>query len=252
MYRKYDKLKIATAIKIYSNGHIPQEVEAQIEKIKSFFDNPTKSELIKLLTRDESIINTDSKILLVNSINCAINWTSIKGFVKNHTLLSSLFDNIDIKPIYTLEQAKAIASYIVTKSKNTTIYSELQVRDVELFLKNEGYEYILSKSGFSDIQYSLSDAGADGMFKYKDKEILIYLRYGSSSGGAQNDRYRETFKTAKSHPDKYFLFVMDGPEACLEYNVAKKCLQDVEYPNAIWSTVKLLSFIDFDSMSFIE
>ena len=163
-----------------------------------------------------------------------------------------MFDNIDIKPIYTLDQAKAIASYIVTKSKNTNIYSELQANDVELFLKNEGYEYTLSKNGFSDIQYSFSEAGADGIFKYKEKEILIYLRYGSSSGGAQNDRYRETFKTAKNNPNKNFLFIMDGPEACLEYNVATKCLKDVEYPNAIWSTVKLLSFIDFDNMKFID
>lgn len=250
MYRYYNKEEIAKTIRIYYDGNIPKELELKVSKIKSFFDKPTKSELIKILTNND--IDKECKMVILSALNCAINYTSIKNFLNNHAMLSSLLSNVPIKPIYTYEQAKIIVTYNITKNQNTSIYTDFQVKDVEKFLKEDKYEYTLSKSGSTDIQYETSEAGADGSFKYNNQEILLYLRYGSSTGGSQNDRYREMFKTSKLNPNRKFIFIVDGPEAVLQYNVAKKCLDDKTYENAIWSTVNLLPFINLDKMEFIK
>lgn len=249
MYRFFTKEEIIKHTTIYKCER--DLVLQDLPNIKEFFDNPSLSLLLNILT--SSNIDKNSKSAILMSLNTTLNYTSVKDILKNRSNLLYLLDNVDIKPIYSYEQVKAITSYNVHKSTNTNIITNMQVMDVENKLNQLGYQYKISINGFTDFDWEdrKSSVKADGIIYKGNEEIVLFLRYGSSSGGSQNDRYRGMFDIARANPNKKFIFVCDGPEAFLQYQLALDNLPDGACKNGLWVTAKLLKFIDLEGFKIL-
>ena len=249
MYRVFTRDELIKHITIYKCEN-PQVIK-DITKAKPFFDNPSLGTLMNILV-DASIDKT-VKSSILSSLNTTLNYTSVKELLNSRSDLLYLLENVDIKPIYTYEQVKAITSYIINKSKNTNAVSGLQIEDVEKKLKLLGCDYQISKNGFTDFKWGVgsSSAKADGIINHNNEEIILYLRYGSSHGGAQNDRYRGMFDTVRANPSRKFIYICDGPEAFLQYQLAKENIDDGTCKNGLWVTAKLLRFIDLEEFKIL-
>lgn len=187
-------------------------------------------------------------------MNTTLNYTSVKNILNNTSDLFLLLEDVDINPIYNYEQIKAITSYIVHKSKNANMIMKLQVDDVKSRLNKLGFKYEISLNGFTDIAWKdgKSSAKADGMIYTETNDVVVFLRYGSSTGGSQNDRYRGMFDMARANPNRKFIFVCDGPEAFLQYDLAKDNLSDGSCKNGLWVTSKLLRFVDLENFKILQ
>lgn len=244
MYRDFKMEEIIKHLSIYSNPTHSKAVN--IEKVRPFFENPTYPELVKIM-RDSRISKEEKQSVLV-ALNTSLNFTSIKPYISDKSTLLLLLSDIPLKPIYTLEEVACITRYVINKSKNTNIYSKLQVEDVRKSLDFLGAKYELSSNGFQDIDWNKSSAKADGIIHLPNEEIVLYLRYGTGTGGAQNDRFRNMFDTAKKNPNQKIIFIVDGPEAILQYGLCSVMFNEHNYENAVWTTSKLLKFIDLKTM----
>lgn len=63
---------------------------------------------------------------------------------------------------------------------------------------------------------------------------------------------RATFDLAKKNPDRKFLFIFDGLEVYITWNIAKGMIQTGRYDNVVWSTKKLLPVLRFHELTFQE
>ena len=249
MYRHFTKEEIIKHITVYKCER--ELISQDLPSVNSFFENPNLSSLINILTDPTVDISNKSAILI--ALNTTLNFTSVKDIINDKSSLLYFLDDVDVNPIYTYEQAKAIESYNVHKAKNTSTVTKQQVEDVRKKLEQIGYKYKLSKNGFTDFKWKTgkSSANADGVIYKENEEIILFLRYGSSTGGAQNDRYRGMFDICRSNQNKKFIFVVDGPEAYLQYQLAKDNLEDDSCKNGLWVTAKLLKFVDLENFKIL-
>lgn len=232
-------------ITTYSNINNKVTVDIEYKKLIDFIDSPSLPKLINILRgKDESI-----KRAVLTSLNCNINYSSIKPFIKNDVILYNLLKDIELVPVHNTNEIRVIMEYINSKS-NTSIVAKNQANSVAQFFNRCGYPNTISSTGSTDIEFKNRKAAAksDGIVIINDIEVLIYMRYGTSSGGAQNDRWRGMFSIASRHKDSLFLFVVDGVEALQQYPLCTDEFAKDDYPNAIWSTVKYLNFINFDDL----
>ena len=249
MYRSKTLEEISGMITIYKTDTNRQIINIKSGDLTNFLSDPTLPQLIKILKSNDNILNK----AVLTSLNCNINYSSISPYLDSDVIVFNLLKDINLDPIYTEIEIKAIMKYIKTKS-NTSIIAKQQTKDVEKFFNKTKFEATFSSSGATDIDFEGRKAVAksDGIIYIDDMEIITYLRYGSSSGGSQNDRWRGMFSTASQHEDKLFLFVVDGVEALQQYDLCKREFDKADYPNAIWSTVKYLNFINFDDLKFLK
>ncbi len=252
MYRNFSQEEISTMLTIY-----PDEQESTVltkkdlNIIEDFLSNATLPKLIDILTNKK--VSKEVKMSVLMALNSPVKYSSIKNLINSKTILYNVLKDIDLTPKKSIQEVENIIPYIQGKSKTTSILTNAQRDDVESFFRAVKIPYILSTTGSNDYRWSNDEAGADGrLYPGTDKEILIYNRYGTSSGGAQNDRYRSMLSTAKKHPERKFLFIVDGVEALLQYGLINKGFKESthDYKNALWSTVKFLSFIDFEKFEF--
>lgn len=250
MYRYFTKEEIIKHLTVYKCDR--ELLEQELPAIKPFFDSPSLPLLMNILTSD-SITKEDKSAILV-ALNTTLNYTSVKNILNNTSDLFLLLEDVDINPIYNYEQIKAITSYIVHKSKNANMIMKLQVDDVKSRLNKLGFKYEISRNGFTDIAWKdgKSSAKADGMIYTETNDVVVFLRYGSSTGGSQNDRYRGMFDMARANPNRKFIFVCDGPEAFLQYDLAKDNLSDGSCKNGLWVTSKLLRFVDLENFKILQ
>lgn len=232
-------------ITVYQTGRRKHDISIHSGDLVDFLGDPSLSTLIRILKGNDDVL----KKAILTSLNCSVNYTSVKPFVKNDVILFNLLNGIDLNPIYNEQEIKAIMEYIRTKS-NTSVIAKHQIDDITKFFNTTDFEFVLSTSGSTDIDFNGRKAAAksDGLVKINGHDVIIYLRYGSSSGGSQNDRWRGMFSIASRHKDKMFLFIVDGVEALQQYNLCKDEFEKDSYPNAIWSTAKYLHFINFDNL----
>lgn len=249
MYRSKSIEDISGMITIYKIDRPKKNISICSNDLTNFLDTPNISKLVKILKGSDDVL----KKAILTSLDSSINYTSIKPFINNDVILYNLLKNVNLEPIYTELEIKAIMEYISTKS-NTSIIAKKQAADVATFFDSIGCNNTISASGSSDIDFTdrKAAARADGIATINDMDMLLYLRYGSSSGGSQNDRWRGMFSTASRHKDKMILFVVDGVEALQQFNLCKDEFGKSDYPNAIWSTVKYLHFIDFDNLQNVD
>jgi hypothetical protein len=249
MYRSKSLEEISGMITIYKTNTNKQNITIESDNLTKFLSNPTLPRLIKILKNDNILL----KKAVLTSLNCNINYSSISPYLNNDIILFNLLKDINLDPIYTEIEIKAIMKYIKTKS-NTSIIAKQQTEDVRKFFETSNFKATFSSCGATDIDFKGRKAAAksDGIIYIDDMEIITYLRYGSSSGGSQNDRWRSMFSTASRHQDKLFLFIVDGAEALQQYDLCKEEFNKDKYPNAIWSTVKYLNFINFDDLKFVK
>lgn len=249
MYRFFTKEEIIKHITIYKCER--QLVLQDLPNIQAFFDAPSIPLLVNILQNQS--ISKESKSAVLASLNTTLNYTSVKEILQSRSNLLFWLDNIDINPIYTYEQVKAITSYMVHKSKNTNLITNMQAEDVKVKLDQLGYRYKISLNGFNDFEWKAgkSSTKADGIIYKGNEEIIVFLRYGSSSGGSQNDRYRGMFDISLANPNRKFIFVCDGPEAYLQYQLARDNLGEGTCENGLWVTAKLLKFIDLEKFKIL-
>lgn len=248
MYRKFNQSQIVQHVSIYSSPEI--KVLEDLSYIKDFLDEPNLKKLIEILTNKN--VKKEAKQAVLVALNTSLNYTSLKPFLNDKSTLYYLLCDIPLKPIYSFSQIESITDYIISKSRNTNFYSGLQTKAVKKILEQMRVEYFLSSNGFNDVKWSENSANADGFIRLENGEIIfLYLRYGSATGGAQNDRYRNMFDTARKNPDRKFIFIVDGTECLLQYGLCEKIIKDSQYPNAIWVTAKLLPYVDFESFKII-
>lgn len=249
MYRVFNKDEIIKHTTIYKCEK-PNKL-SDITRAKEFFDNPTLKTLMNILIDEK--INKEVKAAVLASLNTSLNYTSVKEVLNNRSNLLYLLGNIEIKPIYTYEQVRAITEYTVNKSIKSNVFSGLQIEDVRKRLIELGCNFELSLNGFNDYSWDelATSAKADGLIHLPNEDIIVYLRYGTSSGGSQNDRYRGMFDTVRANQNRKFIYVCDGPEAFLQYQLAKDNLENKACPNGIWITAKLLQFVDFEDFKIL-
>lgn len=249
MYRSKTLDEISGMITIYDTMKDRRDVRVDRVEMQYYIDDPTLPRLIRILKG----INDGLKNAVLTSIGCGVNYTSVKPFVDSDFVLLNIFRDVDISPIYDVNDVEAIITYNKTKGTNTNRVSLQQMNDVADFFDRTGFEYNLSGSGFTDIDYTgrRAAAKADGVIDVYGQEILVYMRYGSSAGGTQCDRWRSMFASAHMNMDRLFLFVVDGVEALQQYGLCLGEFGKGKYPNAIWTTAKYLEFIDFDCFEMI-
>ena len=247
MYRSFSQEEISTMLTFY-----PDEQERtvltkkDIATIDDFLHTASLPKLINILTDDKT--SKEVKMSVLMALNSPVKYSSIKNILHSKTILYNILKDIELTPKKSLTEIESIIPYIQGRSKTTSILTNAQRKELENFFGEVKLPYDLSTSGSNDYRWSNDEAGADGrLYPGASNEILIYSRYGTSSGGAQNDRYRSMLSTARKNPDKRFLFVVDGVESLLQYGLINKGMKESQhdYHNAIWSTVKFLPFIDF-------
>lgn len=250
MYRHFTKEEIIKHLTVYKCER--ELLKQELPAIKSYFDSPSLPLLMSILNSDS--VSKEEKSAVLAALNTTLNYTSVKSILNNTSDLFLLLEDVDINPIYDYEQIKAIVSYIIHKSKNTNMVMKLQVDDVKNRLNKLGFKYEISLNGFTDIAWKdgKSSAKADGLIYTETEDIVVFLRYGSSTGGAQNDRYRGMFDMTRANPNRKFIFVCDGPEAFLQYDLAKDNLSDDSCKNGLWVTAKLLRFVDLDNFKILQ
>lgn len=243
MYRTKTLEEISGMITVYNTVHHKPNITVDSTNLDNFLNNPTLPSLITIIKGGDDAL----KKAILTTLNCNINYTSIKPFIGNDVVLFNLLHDIDLAPMYNKYEIKAIMEYIKTKS-NTSVIAKHQANDVADFFSRNGFANTVSAAGATDIDFTgrKAVAKADGVVMINGAEVIVYLRYGSSSGGSQNDRWRGMFSTASRHKDNMFIFVVDGVEALQQYKLCKEEFAKDDYPNAIWTTVKYLNFIDFD------
>lgn len=245
MYRTYPLEEILKNTAVYSNPK--SNTDINLLECKTFFSNPNKDLLVKILI--DKKIKKEIKQGILIALNTSLNFTSLKPFLNNKNYVEYLVSNIPMNLMYNFEQTKSIVEYILNKSQNTNVYSKMQIQDIKSSLADKEVTYNLSENGFTDIEWSTNSAGADGIINYNNEQIILYARYGTGTGGSQNDRYRNMFDTSIKNPNRKFIFVVDGPECVLEYNLCIKSFEDnpKEYKNAIWCTSSILKDLDFET-----
>lgn len=244
MYRSKTIEEISGMVTIYDTMRYARDAYVDTVKLQGYIDNPTLPRLIRILKEG----NDGMRKAVLTSIGCGVNFTSVKPFLSNDFVLLNIFRDIDISPIYSVDDVLSIVRYSKTKGTNTNRVAKQQMDDVADFFSRNMFIHDLSGSGFTDIDYTgrKAAAKADGLVSICGHDILVYMRYGSSAGGSQSDRWRQMFSSAYMNMDRRFLFVVDGVEALQQYGLCLGEFRKYEYPNAIWTTVKYLEFIDFD------
>jgi hypothetical protein len=248
MYRLFDKLEIARAITIYAGqtNKKQQLPPNDISIIEGYIKKPTTHKLINILINPK--INNIIKQTLVCTVN-GINFTSIKAYKtkKHEQMLWAILEGVDLHPVWSTNECIIIASYLQYTGANTKELTDLQRNDVSDRLTRLDYNFELSATGSKDIMWADEMAGADGLIHHSNEEIYLYLRYGTASGGSQDDRWRGMYSISSAHQRKKFIFIVDGVEALLQINVINKCFKTNICENAIWTTAKLLHRIDIEN-----
>jgi len=252
MYRCYTKKDISSLLTIYNGCNNINNNNQLTETLDTFISAPSASKLMQLLC--DININEQTKRAALASLNVAINYTSIKSFTnkKNRAILANILYSINTTPVYTPQELTTIIKFINNKGLNTINFTQQQTLAIKNYFDLEGIPGMFSSGGSTDYYWINDEAKADGiLYPNTTNEIIIYARYGSSTGGEQNHRYRSMFSAAKKNPNKRFLFVCDGIEALLQWNICQSCLKTDMYSNALWTTIKLLPQINFPDLTFV-
>ncbi len=250
MYRKFDLGSLLGHVTIYDGETTDNDV-FDIADLTAYLDDQNEDSLYNLVMNKE--ITKAVKRAAVATSNTSISYSSLQSFATapRKDMLRKIIQQINFQSIYTTEELRTIIKHASQSGSNAANFTQQQARDVSLFFQNRDIPAIISNSGHAEYEWAIDEAKSDGViFPGTEFEIIVYLRYGSTQGGQQNDRYRSMFSSAKKYPDRRFLFVCDGVEAALKHSLCPKYFDNRQYSNAIWSTLKLLPRIDFETLTF--
>ena len=256
MYRLLSKEQICDYITVYptqlKKTKLITERYMNMENFQDVLTSPNIHNVINLLFN--KTVNKKQKELMMSMINTAINYSSISPLVKidtseNRMRLGKILRQCDLQDIYTFDEAMIILKYNTQKSQKAVSVSQKQSEDMQKVLRECGLrdnEFTVSSGGATDYVFTTDKGEVKADFIIEKYGIVGFLRYGTSSGGSQNDRHRGMISLARSYPDTRFIFINDGTESFLQHSLYNH-IDDIH--NAIWSTIELVPHIDFDNLT---
>jgi hypothetical protein len=251
VYRKFTKAEIGRNIRLPEVEIIAYD-DFDTKKLDNLLEETTVPKIVDFILDVD--IDEETKKALPRAFNWPIGWSSIAK-IKDRTMLAKWISQLDMTP--SIKDSKAIillSNETKMKSRKATIYGKWLADEVEQLLKKYGLkDFFISSGGSGDKNWSTDWAGADGYaLNIEDKEIIMYFRFGSTSGGSQGDRWTGMYNMAKENPDRLFLFVVEGVESYDFYNKMKILLREKNVLNALWSNLYYLSQINFDEFMFMN
>jgi len=270
MFRKISKNNIAPYIAVYPSG--PYEIQPLSCKsaILEFRDNPTKDGLYRLY-----LLAKKKNPGVSNCISYMLGYTlsgDTLSKLSNHMarVVISRLPVDERGKLFLKKTAKAMSvddmeimyqndSECRSDHKNQNQIQDT-IRQLERIKLNGGIrDFIISTSSGKDLEWKgrINCAKSDGEITLNDGRIVVvFMRYGTTSGGSQTERHKSCLEEARKAVEGGYLMlqIMDGWECFLNYNTEHKALTapgaEKFYSSTLWSTVKLLSHIDFGNFKF--
>lgn len=132
--------------------------------------------------------------------------------------------------------------------------SKAQVAEIEDYfqqLEEQEIKAEFSMTGASDFPFDDVSAGADGRFWAQGGSPpnaptgWIAIRYGTTTGGSQNDRVRTTATSLRDNPQKLLLAIHDGIEVIKAWD--KYVERAGDRRNGYVLTTRMLPYIDWEA-----